>query len=114
MRYEDFVADPGAALAAIAEFVGEPLAESPLDGHAFTTTDQHIAWGNPNRFDAGRVRIRPDGAWRTGLGRWSGAVMTAATVGLSGRYGYPLRRSQPRRRVRATRLRSALIPEGQR
>jgi hypothetical protein len=94
LRYEDFVARPHEALDAISSFVGVELDVSTvLDANnSFQRPELHSAWGNPNRFQHDRTRLKPDDAWRSSLGHVSQATLTALTAVLMRRYGYPIRR----------------------
>ncbi len=93
MRYEDFVADPRAAVRRIAGFAGLPITAGNLDflgsGHVDLPTSHTVA-GNPMRFRAGRVELRRDEAWQQMLPRRQRRMITALTAPLLSRYGYPL------------------------
>jgi hypothetical protein len=90
MRYEDFVLRPADAVRSIGRFVGVDLPVGDvLDADdSFVRPLQHSAWGNPNRFDGGRIRLRPDDAWKDQLGTTDRAVLTSMTLPLIPRYGY--------------------------
>jgi hypothetical protein len=92
VRYEDFVARPAATLAAIGAFIGESLDLDQLlvDDHVALQAT-HSAWGNPNRFQHGLIRITPDTAWTAKLPAWRRLTATALTWPLMRRYGYPIR-----------------------
>ena len=93
MRYEDFVADPRAAVRRIAGFAGLPVTAGDLhflgDDHVDLTTAHTVA-GNPMRFRTGRIELRRDDAWREELPRRQQRVISALTAPLLSRYGYPL------------------------
>ncbi len=95
LRYEDFVADPGRALSAIAELVDLTPSSRELgflDGRTATlTTPMHSVAGNPLRFGGDVVTLRLDDAWRHRLSRRDRSVVTAITGPLLLRYGYPAR-----------------------
>ncbi len=93
LRYEDFVARPHDALAAIGRFVGVDFdVGSVLDEQrSFERRELHSAWGNPNRFDRGRTTLRADDAWVEQLDAPRRAALTALNGPLAYRYGYPLR-----------------------
>jgi hypothetical protein len=98
VRYEDVVAAPATALARIAEFAG-----IATDGHDFGFLSAeggtswaslgvaHTASGNPMRFTTGKVAIRRDDRWRTAMPPSHRRTVTALTLPLLARYGYPRR-----------------------
>jgi hypothetical protein len=98
VRYEDVVAAPATALARIAEFAG-----IATDGHHFGFLSAeggtswarlgvaHTASGNPMRFTTGKVAIRRDDRWRTAMPPSHRRTVTALTLPLLARYGYPRR-----------------------
>jgi hypothetical protein len=70
LRYETLVANPSAALAAIASFVGRPApaeALTFLKGNTAQLGVHHTVAGNPMRLKAGDIDIRVDEAWRTSM-----------------------------------------------
>lgn len=78
LRYEDFVADPGASLGACLTALG--LADAAQHAPGSTTLDlpaSHGLSGNPSRFQLGPVRLRSDEAWREGLSAPSRVAVTA-------------------------------------
>jgi hypothetical protein len=91
VRYEDLVRSPGPQLQRILERLGcDPgaLPEADTRVHRFGTN--HILAANPDKFERGRVELRPpDGGH--GLGRRDRAVVTALTLPLLRRHGYPVR-----------------------
>ncbi len=93
LRYEDFVADPRAAVRRIASFASLPVTARNLNylgsGHVDLTTSHTVA-GNPMRFRTGRVELRRDDAWHQKLPRRHQRLITALTAPLLMRYGYPL------------------------
>ncbi|MGH3649023.1 MAG: sulfotransferase family protein [Micromonosporaceae bacterium] len=89
VRYEDFVNDPVGATKEIAEFAGvEPGDLGFLSGDHVDLTSNHSAAGNPMRFRTGRIPLRTDEAWRTGLSTSRQRLVTAFTGPLLSRYGY--------------------------
>lgn len=89
LRYEDFVANPAAACARIAEFVGEEIdLTGVLEGNVFKPAPGHTTWGNPNRFETAPTAIRADDAWRSEQTRWRSAAAGALNAPLGARYGY--------------------------
>jgi hypothetical protein len=95
VRYEDLVAAPKRTLAQIARFTGLEIGAHGLD---FIGTDEDGYWadlgvshtgsGNPMRFRTGRIRIRPDQEWRTGMRAKDRRTVTAITAPLLRHYGY--------------------------
>ena len=89
LRYEDFVADPRKSLERILEFVGV-TAELPLTGEREVMLGvSHTVSGNPNRFETGAVELRPDREWMDNMQPHHRALVTALTLPLLRRYGYP-------------------------
>lgn len=95
VRYEDVVRAPRTALAQIAEFIGLDLRGDGLDfiaqdgtRHWADLSIAHIASGNPMRFQTGRIQIREDDEWRTGMSDTHRRTVTALTLPLLRRYGY--------------------------
>lgn len=95
VRYEDFTAAPAATLSRIAAFAGLPGGPD----FSFLGTDgpgrwwaelgaTHTASGNPMRFTTGRIGIRHDDAWQTGMMAGSRRTVTTLTLPLLTRYGY--------------------------
>jgi hypothetical protein len=96
LRYEDFVARPGATLRDIAALMGETEVELPfLDGSVVTLQTNHTVSGNRNRWQVGEVPITLDEQWRVRMDRRDRALATAATAPGLLRYGYH-RRPRPR------------------
>ena len=94
MRYEDFAAEPRAAVTDLVRFLEE---ESDLDVFVDDRTvrlDQptHHVEGNPIRFRAGETEIRLDDEWSSAMRRGSRLAILALTWPLLMRYGYRLGR----------------------
>jgi glycosyl transferase family 2/sulfotransferase family protein len=93
MRYEDFVAEPRAA-------VGTALADlglSPTPSDLAHIADDHVALasshglsGNPSRFSSGEITLRPDEAWRQRMPQRDRVAVTALGLPLLLRYGWRL------------------------
>ena len=96
LRYEDFIADPAAAVARVWELTGRPL--PPLDflrSPVVSLTPGHSSAGNPDRFRS-EVRLKPDTEWQTKMPPVDCAVVTALTFPLLLRHGYlPASKSAP-------------------
>jgi hypothetical protein len=94
IRYEQFLADPRGTVRQLAEFAGLDVSEADLaylgDGHV-DLRPGHSAAGNPMRFAIGRVPLRRDDAWRSGLPAPQRRLVSAVCAPLLTAYGYPLR-----------------------
>jgi hypothetical protein len=91
VRYEDLVARPREIVDEILSFAGNTGDGSPFVGERTVALERsHTVAGNPNRLEAGRIEVRDDQAWTTGLGRSRRALVTAVTTPLLGRFDYPL------------------------
>lgn len=89
LRYEDFANGPHRALREIGDFVGVPVEpETVLHDREFHPMEHHVAWGNPNRFRAGAVKVLVDDEWRRQPSGISGRLMGLLTAPVSRRYGY--------------------------
>jgi hypothetical protein len=104
LRYEDLVASPQVVLQSLLAALG--IGEAALPGFSnpgeIVLGPNHTVYGNPNRFQSGVVKVKEDTAWRHGLGRGDGALVTAMTWPFLIGYGYGLDRgdrSSHRRRV---------------
>jgi hypothetical protein len=90
LRYEDFVAEPRESLKRILGLVGV-TAELPLAGEREVRLGvSHTVSGNPNRFETGAVELRPDREWISEMNPRDRALVTALTLPLLRRYGYPV------------------------
>ncbi|MBI2708374.1 MAG: sulfotransferase [Actinobacteria bacterium] len=91
LRYEDFVADPGAALGSIAGLVGSDADPADIvEGRALRLGPTHTVWGNPDRHRSGLVEVRSDERWRAEMPASEKRLVTAITGPMLRRYGYPL------------------------
>ena len=93
VRYEDVVAAPRAQLTQIVRELELPAADLTLSHVGDSSADlpaSHALSGNPMRFQPGRVVLRADEQWRTGMTRRHQAAISAATWPLLRRYGYPI------------------------
>jgi hypothetical protein len=96
VRYEDLVRAPAATLRDIAAFAGLPGSGLNLGFLGVGDSGEpwadlapgHTVSGNPMRFAAGRVPIRPDVRWRSGMTAAQRRTVTALTLPLLARYGY--------------------------
>ena len=91
LRYEDFLADPRKSFEEILDLVGERDAEPPLVGEREVKLGvSHTVSGNPNRFETGAVKLRTDREWISRMSPRDRALVTALTLPLLLRYGYPV------------------------
>jgi hypothetical protein len=89
VRYEDLVADPDAVVEQITRAVtGAAPVDAAVDAGA---PRNHTVGGNPMRFESGKLEIRPDVEWRTGLSARDRRTVVALTWPLLLRYGYRVR-----------------------
>lgn len=92
VRHEDFVADPSGSLRAMAGLVGRSPGRLPVEGERTVALGtHHTMLGNPVRFQQGRVTLHLDDLWREDLPAAHRRTVTALTLPLLGRYGYPVR-----------------------
>lgn len=90
LRYEDFVADPRESFERVLRLLGES-AEPPLAGENEVKLGvSHTVSGNPNRFETGAVALRPDQAWTEKMSPRDRGLVTALSLPLLLRYGYPV------------------------
>ncbi len=102
LRYEDFIADPAAAVAAITAMAGAQGAALPtLTGGAVHLNANHSVAGNPDRLRHGIVRLRADTRWVSEMRGRDRVLVSVATAPLLRRYGYPLRAAQAARKENA-------------
>jgi hypothetical protein len=90
VRYEDFIAAPTHIARRLLDETGqegEPPAQAPAGSITFGAN--HILAGNPDKFERGEMQIRPPSDWSQVLGPRARAAVTAATLPLLRRYGYP-------------------------
>lgn len=90
LRYEDFVEEPQRAVKAILGMLREDIYRLPFVGERDVELKVgHTVAGNPNRFQAGLVRIRADDAWTSRMKFRDRTLVTLLTLPLLARYGYP-------------------------
>lgn len=112
LRYEQFVAEPAATTAALAQWLGVPAELDFISDTRVRLGTCHSAAGNPMRFTTGMVRLRRDDAWRTELPAGQRRLVGAMTAPWLGRYGYPLVGRQPTTIVGAHRAVETPAPAG--
>lgn len=89
LRYEDFIADPQAAVGALLGLCGTDPAASPVHGRQVELHTNHTVTGNPDRFRTGTTVIREtDNDWRTALPAGARLATAALSWPLLRRYGY--------------------------
>lgn len=100
LSYEDFVARPEAALAQVAQLVGDRPRQLPeFRGRSIALPDAHGP-GSSKKLREGNLTLRHDDRWLSDFGIAEARVTTALGWPLMRRYGYPLRR--PRRDASAS------------
>ncbi|MDG4764775.1 sulfotransferase [Solwaraspora sp. WMMD406] len=91
MRYEEFLADPQAAVVTLSRLAGLPATGVDLsylsEGEA-ELSELHSVSGNRMRFTTGRTTLRVDDAWRTALPVAARRTVTGLCAPLLRRYGY--------------------------
>lgn len=92
LRYEDFMSEPQATVAAVFGMLSEPPDGGPFVGEReVDLPGNHTIAGNPGRFRTGPVPVRLDDAWRAAQRPRDRCVTTALTLPWLRRYGYPWR-----------------------
>ncbi|MGF1473511.1 MAG: sulfotransferase [Rubrobacteraceae bacterium] len=95
LHYEDFVYEPRKSFGRILDLLDED-AELPLAGEREVMLGiSHTVSGNPNRFDTGSVALKPDRAWTKEMNPKDRNLVTALTLPLLYRYGYPVTPKDP-------------------
>jgi hypothetical protein len=91
LRYEDLAAQPSANADSIISWLGVETEVGPFEEPDLVRlAGGHQVAGNPDRFDTGAKRVRPDNRWIEGtreVDRW---VVTSLSLPLLRRYGYRL------------------------
>lgn len=89
LQYENFIDRPQEAISHILELVQERAPKLPFVGdHEVELGIHHTVFGNPNRFQSGLVKLRPDNEWRSKMKRRDRLIVTAITWPLLLLYGY--------------------------
>ncbi|MEJ7706837.1 MAG: sulfotransferase [Nocardioidaceae bacterium] len=93
VRYEDFVADPKAAMTSIADLIDVDCADLPFASPtSVRLAPAHFVAGNPNRHTTGAIEIRPDNEWRDVMPAKHFSTVTALTSPGLLSFGYSLGR----------------------
>ncbi|MGH2807599.1 MAG: hypothetical protein ACRDKT_10025, partial [Actinomycetota bacterium] len=89
LRYDDLVADPHQALHEVLRCVDEDATVPPLDdqGH-IEVGNNHMAAGNPVRFERGALEIRSDDEWKRKMPSSTRRVVGTLTWPALRRYGF--------------------------
>ena len=88
LRYEDFAAQPRAAIDRVLAFLGQDAPSPFVDEDAVMLGTNHTIAGNPIRFRTGRVRIALDDEWRRRMPRSRQLAVRALAGPLLLRYRY--------------------------
>ncbi|CAN5495007.1 sulfotransferase [soil metagenome] len=92
LRYEDFITDPARTLRALVTMLEEKTDRLPLKGERTALLGRnHAVAGNPSRFHEGEVMLRLDDEWIYKQRPRDRATVTAITLPLLRKYGYPWR-----------------------
>lgn len=90
LRYEDLVQQPEPVLRWLDEIM-ETSAPPPTPSVAdLVLGENHLVSGNPLRFARGALKIRQDDEWRSALSQKDKFIVTAMSLPLLRRYGYPI------------------------
>ena len=98
--YEQFVTDPGATLADVANLLELPAAPVDFvsaDGRTVELRQTHSVAGNPMRFQSGTITLRYDDAWRAKMSTRGRRWVTALTLPVALAFGYRPWRTSGRR-----------------
>jgi hypothetical protein len=88
-RYEDLVAEPLAAVTAIASFaLGHESAVTDSVFDADPDETRHTIAGNPVKLQSGRIELRADDAWETAMSSAQQTVVGGLCARQMRRYGY--------------------------
>lgn len=90
LRYEELACKPRRSILRILTDLGQEPPDMDFfdNGHAVRLDVDHTVSGNPNRFQQGAVKIRPDFEWQEKMARGQKHLVTALTWPLLLNYGY--------------------------
>lgn len=92
LRYEELCANPGGNLARVRAFAGEASGSVPVEAGGWVELGpNHMAAGNPVRWQRGRVKVACDEEWLDGMPRGARLRATIPALPLLHRYRYPVR-----------------------
>jgi hypothetical protein len=91
VRYEDFAREPEATVDQVARFARLDRSDLPFHSdHVVELQPSHTVSGNPNRLGGGKVDIAADDEWSGRMARSEQALVTALTLPVLARFGYPV------------------------
>lgn len=89
VRYEDLVAEPRRTMRQLLEALGWPAQlEFIREDAVLLPQDDHLAAGNPNRFERERMPLALDEAWRSEMRPFDRRLVALLTFPLRWTYGY--------------------------
>lgn len=90
MKFEDFVAQPKASLAAVLKMIGEESADlSFLQGESVQMKTDHIFTGSPSsRSNVGSVKLKADERWKQEMTDLDKTIIGNITASLRKKYQY--------------------------
>jgi hypothetical protein len=89
LRYEEFAADPAAAISSVLRLCGADVVTNPVHNRIIELHANHTVTGNPDRFLTGATPIRDaDDSWRATLPRQARLAAGTLSWPLIRRYGY--------------------------
>jgi hypothetical protein len=92
IRYEDLADRPAESLRSLLAWMNEsPPPPDFLEGPSVELAPYHSLSGNPMRLKSGRIEVRKDAEWEQGMSPAAKLLVTALTLGMLRKYGYPLR-----------------------
>lgn len=93
LRYGDLAVHPQARANTLVSWLGVQTGRDPCEQPDLARlADSHIIGGNPDRFDTGTKRIRPDNRWIEAMSAADRRAVTALSLTSMLRYGYRLSR----------------------
>jgi hypothetical protein len=88
LRYEDFIADPGATIDSLLALCGVD-AVNPMVDRTIELHTNHTVTGNPDRFETGPTLVRPvDDSWQSRLSKRAKLAAVTLSWPQFHRYGY--------------------------
>jgi hypothetical protein len=89
VRYEDFARRPYVEVDRICKWLDLTAEHNPIDRDGLVELHtQHTAWGNPGRMKKGKILIKYDEEWRSGLTKEDRKIINMLTWPMLWRYGY--------------------------
>jgi hypothetical protein len=91
LRYEDLCADPAGSVARVYEMIGRADSEPQvMEDGGIRLSRGHAIAGDPRLAKRGGIRIEASSRWKTEMAGTAMAAVTAITLPMLGRYGYPV------------------------